>query len=378
MTGPNGRSFFVLKFFSGGYSAHAGYNSDPMQIDDFDFDLPRELIAQVPLPERSASRLLTVTGSDCRLSDHTFAELPALLDPGDLLVINDTRVLAARLHGRKSSGGAIEMLLERLTGSRTALVQLRASRAPRTGAILHFADGAQATVEGRHAELFELCFNRDLMPYLERHGETPLPPYIDRPPSEADAARYQTVFARAPGAVAAPTAGLHFDDNLLGALAARGITHADLTLHVGLGTFAPIRAQDVDSHRLHAERAIVSEALCEQIAMTKERGRRVIAVGTTVVRALETAARGGELAPFSGETQLFIYPGFDFRVIDALVTNFHLPRSTLLMLVAAFAGRECILSAYRHAVEERYRFFSYGDAMLIRPSVNSSESAHAL
>jgi S-adenosylmethionine:tRNA ribosyltransferase-isomerase len=349
-----------------------------MQIGDFDFDLPRELIAQTPLPERSASRLLTVDGSDCRLGDHTFAELPDLLEAGDLLVINDTRVLAARLHGKKSSGGAVEMLLERLTGPRTALVQLRASRAPRKGAILHFADGAQATVEGRQAALFELHFDRDLMPYLERHGEIPLPPYIDRPPSEADAARYQTVFAQSPGAVAAPTAGLHFDDDLLEALAARGIDHASLTLHVGLGTFAPVRVQDIGSHALHSERAVVSEALCERIAATKDRGGRVIAVGTTVVRALETAARSGELAPFSGETQLFIYPGFEFRVIDALVTNFHLPRSTLLMLVAAFAGLQCIMSAYRHAVQERYRFFSYGDAMLIYPGAESAEAAHAV
>ncbi len=349
-----------------------------MQLGDFDFDLPRELIAQTPLPERSASRLLTVDGIGCHLGDHSFRELPALLDPGDLLVINDTRVLAARLHGKKSSGGAVEMLLERLTGPKTALAQLRASRAPSTGAVLHFADGAQAIVEGRQAELFELCFDRELMPYLERHGEIPLPPYIDRPPSEADAARYQTVFARSPGAVAAPTAGLHFDDGLLDTLAARGIGRASLTLHVGLGTFGPVRVQDIDSQRLHAERAVVSDALCEQIAMTKDRGGRVVAVGTTVVRALETAARSGELAPFSGETQLFIVPGFEFRVVDALVTNFHLPRSTLLMLVAAFAGLPCIKSAYLHAVKKRYRFFSYGDAMLIRPRDNTVESADAV
>lgn len=349
-----------------------------MRLGDFDFDLPRELIAQTPLPERSASRLLRVDGDGCRLGDHMFAELPALLDPGDLLVINDTRVLAARLHGKKSSGGAVEMLLERLTGPRTALVQLRASRAPRKGAVLHFADGVQAKVEGRQAALFELCFDRDLLPYLDRHGEIPLPPYIDRAPNEADAARYQTVFAQSPGAVAAPTAGLHFDSDLLEALAARGIDYASLTLHVGLGTFAPVRSQDVDSHRLHAERVIVSKALCDQITTTKSRGGRIVAVGTTVVRALETAARGSELGPFSGETQLFIQPGFEFRVIDALVTNFHLPRSTLLMLVAAFAGRQCILSAYRHAVQQRYRFFSYGDAMLIHPETNSAESTHAV
>ena len=349
-----------------------------MRLSDFDFDLPRELIAQAPLPERSASRLLTVDANDCRLADRTFAELPSLLAPGDLLVINDTRVLAARLHGKKDSGGAVEMLLERLTGPRTALVQLRARRAPRAGSKLAFADGARATVEGRQGSLFELRFDRDLMPYLERHGEIPLPPYIDRPPSEADAARYQTVFAKSPGAVAAPTAGLHFDDGLLDALAARGIVRASLTLHVGLGTFAPVRVEEVSSHTLHAERAIVTDSLCEQIVATKQRGGRVVAVGTTVVRALETAARGGELSPFSGETQLFIYPGFEFRVVDALVTNFHLPRSTLLMLVAAFAGLQCIRSAYRHAVDERYRFFSYGDAMLIRPGTTAAETTHAI
>ena len=349
-----------------------------MRLGDFDYDLPRELIAQTPLAERSASRLLTVDGNGCRLGDHRFAELPELLEPGDLLISNDTRVLAARLRGKKASGGAVEMLLERLTGPRTALAQLRASRAPRAGTILYFDDGAQASVEGRHAQLFELCFDRDLAPYLECHGEIPLPPYIDRSPSEIDAARYQTVFAQSPGAVAAPTAGLHFDEGLLDALAAHGIAHASLTLHVGLGTFAPVRVQDIGSHELHAERAIVTEALCEQIAMTKDRGGRVIAVGTTVVRALETAARGGALAPFDGETQLFIYPGFEFRVIDALVTNFHLPRSTLLMLVAALAGRQCIMSAYRHAVDQRYRFFSYGDAMLIRPAADSAEDAHAI
>lgn len=349
-----------------------------MRLSDFDYDLPRDLIAQTPLAERSASRLLTVDGSDCRLGDRMFVELAELLEPGDLLVINDTRVLAARLHGRKASGGTVEMLLERLTGPRSALVQLRASRAPRAGTVLYFADGAEATVEGRQAALFELRFDRDIASYLERHGEIPLPPYIERPPSGTDAARYQTVFAQLPGAVAAPTAGLHFDDNLLDALAARDIAHASLTLHVGLGTFSPVRAQDIGTHQLHAERTIVTEALCEQIAMTKDRGGRIVAVGTTVVRALETVARTGKPVPFSGETQLFIYPGFEFRVVDVLVTNFHLPRSSLLMLVAAFAGLPCIMSAYRHAVDERYRFFSYGDAMLIRPGEDRARSTSAI
>ena len=349
-----------------------------MRLSDFDYELPRELIAQAPLAERTASRLLTVDGSDCRLGDRMFADLPALLEPGDLLVINDTRVLAARLHGRKASGGAVEMLLERLTGPRTALAQLRASRAPRIGTRLSFSGGAEATVDGRRAELFELSFDRDLESYLETHGEIPLPPYIDRPPCPADAARYQTVFARTPDADAAPTAGLHFDEALLEALDARGIGCATLTLHVGLGTFAPLRSDDVRSHRLHAECAVVTDLLCERIAATQARGGRVVAVGTTVVRALETAARGGRLEPFSGETQLFIYPGFEFGVVDALVTNFHLPRSSLLMLVAALAGLDCIMAAYRHAVAERYRFFSYGDAMLIRPDPDRIRSAHAV
>jgi len=349
-----------------------------MRLSDFDYDLPRELIAQAPLPERSASRLLTVGGSNGRLEDRRFAELPELLEPGDLLVINDTRVLAARLHGKKSTGGAVEMLLERSTGPRTALVQLRASRAPRVGATLLFADGAEAIVEGRHAELFELRFDRDLAPFLQRHGEIPLPPYIERSPSEDDAARYQTVFAQSPGAVAAPTAGLHFDNELFDAAAARGIAHDSLTLHVGLGTFAPVRSEDIDSHRLHAERAIVPDSLCERIATTKANGGHVVAVGTTVVRALETAARSGALAPFSGETELFIRPGYEFRVVDALVTNFHLPRSSLLMLVAAFAGSNCIMGAYRHAVDERYRFFSYGDAMLVRRDAGRARSPNEI
>jgi len=349
-----------------------------MRLSDFDYELPPELIAQAPLPERARSRLLVVDGRDSCYEDRTFAELPELLEPGDLLVINDTRVIPARLRGVKESGGRIEMLLERVTGQRTALAQLRASRAPRTGATLHFEGGARATVEGRSGKLFELLFDRELTAYLESHGEVPLPPYIARAPGDDDVVRYQTVYADTSGAVAAPTAGLHFDAALFEALADRGIGYDRLTLHVGLGTFSPVDAEDIREHRLHAESVNVSAALCARVEATKARGGRVVAVGTTTVRALETAAHGGSLAPFVGETRLFILPGFRFRVVDAMVTNFHLPRSSLLMLVAAFAGRECVMSAYRHAVAERYRFFSYGDAMLVLPALRASERDHAI
>jgi len=349
-----------------------------MRLSDFDYELPTELIAQEPLPERAQSRLLFVDGRDGRTEDRTFAELPELLEPGDLLVINDTRVIPARLHGFKDSGGRIEMLLERVSGERTVLVQLRASRAPRVGATLHFDGGARATVEGRRGKLFELLFDRELEPYLESHGEVPLPPYIERAPRDDDVVRYQTVYADNPGAVAAPTAGLHFDAALFAALAERGIGYDRLTLHVGLGTFSPVYAENIREHRLHAESVNVSAALCERVAAAKARGGRVVAVGTTTVRALEAAAHGGTLAPFAGETRLFILPGFKFRVVDAMVTNFHLPRSSLLMLVAAFAGRECVMAAYRHAVTKRYRFFSYGDAMLTLPAAQVSERNHAL
>jgi S-adenosylmethionine:tRNA ribosyltransferase-isomerase len=349
-----------------------------MRLSDFDYELPPELIAQAPLPERAQSRLLVVDGRDSRHEDRTFAELPELLEPGDLLVINDTRVIPARLRGVKESGGRIEMLLERVTGQRTALAQLRASRAPRVGATLHFEGGARATVEGRSGKLFELLFDRELAAYLESHGEVPLPPYIARVPADDDVVRYQTVYADTPGAVAAPTAGLHFDAALFEALADRGIGYDRLTLHVGLGTFSPVDAEDIRDHRRHAESVNVSAALCARVEATKARGGRVVAVGTTTVRALETAARGGSLAPFVGETRLFILPGFKFRVVDAVITNFHVPRSSLLMLVAAFAGRECVLSAYRHAVAERYRFFSYGDAMLVLPALRTSERDHAI
>jgi S-adenosylmethionine:tRNA ribosyltransferase-isomerase len=339
-----------------------------MDRRDFSFDLPPELIAQEPLPRRSASRLLALDGVSGAVRDLAFADLAELLRPGDLLVLNDTRVLPARLLGHKASGGRVELLLERILAPRRARVQLKASRTPKLAQTLEFPGGASAAVVGREGPLFEVEFDREVEPYLAEHGLVPLPPYIERPPAEQDRERYQTVFARAPGAVAAPTAGLHFDQPLLDALELRGVERAFLTLHVGAGTFAPVRTEQIEAHRLHAERLAVSADLVLAVERTRERGGRVVAVGTTVVRGLESAARGGTLEPFSGETDLFIYPGYEFRVVDALVTNFHLPESSLLMLVAAFAGRDRTLAAYRHAVAERYRFFSYGDAMFATPA----------
>ena len=336
-----------------------------MHRSAFRYDLPAELIAQAPLPQRPASRLLVLDAG--RLSDRRFLELRSLLRPGDLLVMNDTRVIPARLRGRKRTGGRVEVLLERLIGRRRATAQLRASKSPRPGAQLEFPGGVTAHVEGRTDVLFELSFDTDLQPFLEVHGEVPLPPYIDRPPTPPDAERYQTVYARETGAVAAPTAGLHFDRSLLEALRQDGIESAFLTLHVGVGTFAPVRAQRVEDHQLHREWIRVPSEVCRAVARTRERSGRVVAVGTTTVRALESAALGGALRPFEGETTLFICPGFGFRVVDVLITNFHLPESSLLMLVAAFAGRERVLDAYRHAIAHRYRFFSYGDAMLVIP-----------
>ena len=337
-----------------------------MLRSDFQYDLPRELIAQAPLAERSASRLLALDGATGAIDDRRFADLPEHLRAGDLLVCNDTRVLPARLAGKRTpSGGRVELLLERVLGSRRVLAQLRASHMPKPGGEIELDGGALARVDSRDDGFVELTLDRDAAAFWREHGEMPLPPYIERAPDESDRDRYQTVFARAPGAVAAPTAGLHFDAALLAALDARGVERAFLTLHVGAGTFEPVRAERVEEHELHAEWLSVSAELCAAVARCRARGGRVVAVGTTSVRALETAARGGELAPFEGESALFIYPGFRFRVVDALITNFHLPESSLLMLVAAFAGREATLAAYRHAVAQRYRFFSYGDAMLI-------------
>jgi len=340
-----------------------------LKKSDFHFDLPPELIAQQPLAERSAGRLLVLDAVAESMVDRQLRELPELLRAGDLLVFNDTRVLPARLFGRKVSGGAVEILVERVTGSHEATVQLGVSKKPKEGSAIELADGTLARVLGREGEFFRLRFEstESLEKLLLRLGRMPLPPYIERDPGAADNERYQTIFAREPGAVAAPTAGLHFDTNLLDRLAARGIESAHITLHVGAGTFQPMRAEKLEDHVMHREWLNVGAELIEKIQHTRAAGGRVIAVGTTVVRALESASRDGVLEPFAGETQIFIFPGYRFTSIDGLLTNFHLPQSTLLMLVSALAGREFILDAYRHAVEQRYRFFSYGDAMLVWP-----------
>jgi len=338
-----------------------------MRRADFAYELPEELIAQAPLADRPASRLLVLDGQTGAFRDAMFRDLPSLLEPGDLLVLNDTRVIPARAFGHKATGGRVEMLVERITGERTVSAQLRASKTPAVGGRIEFDGGAVATIAARVDELWKLDFDRPVLPWLEAHGHVPLPPYIRRADEAADRERYQTVYARAPGAVAAPTAGLHFDQALLAACRLKGVRTATVTLHVGAGTFQPVRAEDPREHRLHAERVEVSAAVCEAVEATRTRGGRVVAVGTTVVRSLESAAAGDGIAPFEGETELFILPGYRFRVVDALVTNFHLPESSLLMLVAAFAGREVVLGAYRHAVEGRYRFFSYGDAMFVTP-----------
>jgi len=340
-----------------------------LKKSDFDFDLPPELIAQAPLAERSASRLLLLDAAAKTRQDRMFRELPGFLNPGDLLVFNDTRVLPARLYGRKDTGGAVEILIERVTGAHEAVVQLGVSKKPKEGGRIELADGSHATVLGRDEGFFRLRFEspEPLERLLLKLGEMPLPPYIERHADASDMERYQTVYAREPGAVAAPTAGLHFDEALLAALRERGVEFGYVTLHVGAGTFQPVRVDDIGQHRMHSEWLNVGAGLIEQIHRTRAAGGRVIAVGTTVVRALESATVEGELHPFAGETRIFIFPGYRITSIDGLITNFHLPQSTLLMLVSALAGREFMLDAYRHAVEQRYRFFSYGDAMLILP-----------
>jgi S-adenosylmethionine:tRNA ribosyltransferase-isomerase len=334
-----------------------------LTVDDFDYELPAELIAQHPAPERAASRLLRLAAGG--VSDHAFADLPQFLAAGDVLVFNDTRVVKARLHGVKDSGGKVEVLIERTIDAREALAQIRASHAPQPGARLRLAGAVDAAVIAREGDLFRLRFDEAVLDVLERHGQVPLPPYITHAPAAEDEARYQTVYARAPGAVAAPTAGLHFDAPLIERLRARGVELAFLTLHVGAGTFQPVRTRDIAAHRMHAERYEIPAATVAAVQRARTQGRHVLAVGTTSLRALESGACGGELAAGSGETDLFITPGYRFRVVDRLLTNFHLPKSTLLMLVAAFAGIEPVRAAYRHAIAARYRFFSYGDAMLV-------------
>ena len=336
---------------------------------DFHYDLPRELIAQAPLPERSASRLLVVPPGDAAYADRQVRDLPEYLRAGDLLVFNDTRVIPARLHGHKDSGGRVEILLERITGAHEALAQVGASKTPKAGGRIVLDEGTAVTVLGREGEFFRLRFEtaEPLEALLQRAGLALDVRRQRHPAGAADAERYQTLFAREPGAVAAPTAGLHFDEPLLAALRGKGVAFGHVTLHVGAGTFQPMRADSVHDHVMHSEWLNVGAELCAQVARTRAAGGRVVAVGTTVVRALESAMRDGELRPFAGDTRIFIFPGHPVRSVDALLTNFHLPESTLMMLVSAFAGRERILAAYAHAVRERYRFFSYGDAMLLFP-----------
>ena len=337
-----------------------------MHRRDFAYDLPAELIAQEPLSERSAGRMLVLEGNTGALRDRSIRDLPGELREGDLLVVNDTRVVAARLIGNKPSGGRVEILLERALEGTQALAQLSASKPIRAGLEVATAGGV-VRVLACEAQLWRIELPAPALEFFERFGAVPLPPYIQRAPRPEDRERYQSIFAREPGAVAAPTASLHFDAALSSALAARGIRRASVTLHVGAGTFQPLRGEDVAAHVLHPERAAVGAAACEAIAATHAAGGRVVAVGTTVVRALESAALAGTpvLTPWQGETRLFIVPGFRFQVCDLLLTNFHLPESTLLMLVSAFGGQRAVLEAYAHAVRERYRFFSYGDAMLV-------------
>ncbi len=340
-----------------------------MRRSDFRFDLPPELIAQRPLPERAHSRLLALEATDPAPRDLMFRDLPTLLRPGDLLVFNNTRVMHARLFGHKATGGRVEVLIERLLGPDRALAQVRASKSPKPGSRIRLDGGGDLQALGRDGDLFELrALDAPFTALMETQGHLPLPPYIVRPDDAADAERYQTVYGTREGAVAAPTAGLHFDLAMLDRLSEMGVDRAAVTLHVGAGTFQPVRVEDLDRHRMHAEWLEVDETVCARVAATRAAGGRVVAVGTTSVRSLESAAADGELKPFRGDSRLFIRPGYSFRAVDGMVTNFHLPESTLLMLVCAFAGHERILAAYRHAVEARYRFFSYGDAMyLARP-----------
>jgi len=341
-----------------------------VHLSDFDYVLPPELIAQHPAAERTASRLLHLDGRTGAIADRRFADMVDLLDPGDVLVVNDTRVIKARLHGRKDSGGEVEVLVERVLDAHRALAQVRASKTPKPGRKLLLGEGVEAEVLGRRGEFFELRFDAPVLDTLARHGEVPLPPYITHEAIGEDESRYQTVYAREPGAVAAPTAGLHFDRTLLDAVRARGVEIATVTLHVGAGTFQPVRVEDLSQHVMHSEWYGIAQAAVDAIARARKKNGRVVAVGTTTLRALESAVASGEgvLAAGAAETRLFIVPGYRFRLVDRLVTNFHLPRSTLLMLVSAFAGTENIRRAYAHAVAERYRFFSYGDAMLLERS----------
>ncbi len=339
-----------------------------MHIDDFDYDLPPELIARFPLAERSLSRLLCLNRRTGCCEDKQFADIISLIKLGDLIIFNDTRVIPARILGEKESGGKVELMIERVLGTHRVLTQIKASKSPKIGTTLKLAGQLDATVVDREGEMYIVDFlsDKSVLAWLERIGQIPLPPYVQREADESDKIRYQTVYAKHEGAVAAPTAGLHFDEPMMRAIVDRGIETAFVTLHVGAGTFQPVRVEKIIEHKMHSEFIEVSQSVVDKIKATQSRGGRVVAIGTTTVRALETAAlKTGEVEAFSGETDIFIYPGFKFHCIDALVTNFHLPSSTLLMLVCAFAGYDHVMAAYHHAIERKYRFFSYGDAMFI-------------
>ncbi|MEL4341056.1 tRNA preQ1(34) S-adenosylmethionine ribosyltransferase-isomerase QueA [Shewanella xiamenensis] len=340
-----------------------------MRVTDFSFDLPDELIARYPMAQRTASRLLTLDGNTGTLADKQFTDLLEMINPGDLMVFNNTRVIPARLFGQKASGGKLEILVERMLDDKRILAHVRSSKSPKVDSIINLDGGYEMKMAARHDALFELELLSDLtiLEVLEAVGHMPLPPYIDRPDEDADKERYQTVYNQNPGAVAAPTAGLHFDDVMLEALKAKGVNIAFVTLHVGAGTFQPVRVDNVLEHKMHSEWANVPQDVVDLIAQTKAAGKRVVAVGTTSVRSLESAARAseGELTAFSGDTDIFIYPGYQFQIVDAMITNFHLPESTLIMLVSAFAGFDHVMAAYQHAITQKYRFFSYGDAMFV-------------
>jgi S-adenosylmethionine:tRNA ribosyltransferase-isomerase len=341
-----------------------------MRKTDFWYELPEEQIAQQPTATRSGSRLLVLDGGNGQVEDRQFSDLPQLLRAGDLLIFNDTRVIPARLLGQKDSGGRVEVLVERVLDDHRVLAHTRASKSPKAGQMLLFEPDVTVKVLGRQGELFELQFPSDqsVIEILESIGHMPLPPYIERHDTDTDKERYQTIYANRPGAVAAPTAGLHFDPAMMGRLADQGVETAFITLHVGAGTFQPVREDDITAHQMHSETLEINDEVCQKIAAARNRGSRIVAVGTTVVRALESAANDeGVVHPYQGDTNIFIYPGYKFKIIDALLTNFHLPESTLLMLVCAFAGKDNVMKAYHHAVKENYRFFSYGDAMFVTP-----------
>ncbi len=350
-----------------------------MRTADFDFHLPEELIAQYPLKQRTDSRLLHLSGD--QLIDRQFTDLIDLISPEDLLVFNNTRVIPARLHGHKETGAKVEVLVERVLDEHHLLAHVRASRSPKAGAYLILEQGIRATMLEREGSLFKLHFkplvgedDSSVLELLDQYGHMPLPPYINRSDDADDQQRYQTVYAQHAGAVAAPTAGLHFDEEILDKLASKGIKSAFVTLHVGAGTFQPVRVENIKDHSMHAETIDVDTSVVEQIKQTKAKGGRIIAVGTTAVRSLESAAMQGKLTEFHGDSQIFIYPGYEFKVVDVMLTNFHLPRSTLLMLVSAFAGYNEVMQAYQHAVKQKYRFFSYGDAMFVENTVVSEKS----